>query len=231
MFEIGTTYSGSPTEVVETRELCGVMSGERRMERWMNSGKPVPLNYFTARGRLAEVMQALKLELSDRRLEDDPRLHPGRAATLVLEGRPLGCFGQLHPELAAQQDLPEATYIFELDLQRLLDAATRSNRWTPAFKPFATVPASERDLAIVVNRSIAASDLAQCMRKAGKPLLEAVTLIDRFEGEQVGEGMASQAFRLRYRGKSETLKEEQVAPVHEKIRQALVKQFSADLRS
>ena len=231
VFEIGTTYSGSPTEVVETRELCGVMSGERRMERWMNSGKPVPLNYFTARGRLAEVMQALKLELSDRRLEDDPRLHPGRAATLVLEGRPLGCFGQLHPELAAQQDLPEATYIFELDLQRLLDAATRSNRWTPAFKPFATVPASERDLAIVVNRSIAASDLAQCMRKAGKPLLEAVTLIDRFEGEQVGEGMASQAFRLRYRGKSETLKEEQVAPVHEKIRQALVKQFSADLRS
>ena len=201
------------------------------MERWTNSGKPMPLDYFAARGRLAEVMQALKLELSDRRLEDDPRLHPGRAATLVLEGRPLGCFGQLHPELAAQQDLPEATYIFEMNLQRLLDAATRSNRWVPAYKQFATVPASERDLAIVVDRSIASGDLAQCMRKAGKPLLEAVTLIDRFEGEQVGAGMASQAFRLRYRGQSETLKEEQVAPVHEKIRQALVKQFAADLRS
>ena len=231
VFEIGTTYSGSPTDVVETRQLCGVMSGERRMERWTSSGKPVPLDYFAARGRLAEVMQALKLELSDRRLEDDPRLHPGRAATLVLEGRPLGCFGQLHPELAAKQDLPEATFLFELDLQRLLDAATRSNRWTPAFKPFATVPASERDLAVVVQSTIASSDLAQCIRKAGKPLLEAVTLIDRFEGEQVGSGMASQAFRLRYRGKSETLTEDQVAPVHEKIRKALVKQFSADLRS
>ena len=231
VFEIGTTYSGTPTDVSETRVLCGVMSGERRMERWTNSGKPMPLDYFAARGRLAEVMQALKLELSDRRLEDDPRLHPGRAATLVLEGRPLGCFGQLHPELAAQQDLPEATYIFEMNLQRLLDAATRSNRWVPAYKQFATVPASERDLAIVVDRSIASGDLAQCMRKAGKPLLEAVTLIDRFEGEQVGAGMASQAFRLRYRGQSETLKEEQVAPVHEKIRQALVKQFAADLRS
>ena len=231
VFEIGTTYSGSATDVTETRQLCGVMSGERRMECWTSSGKPVPLDYFAARGRLAEVMQALKLELSDRRLENDPRLHPGRAATLVLEGRPLGCFGQLHPELAAEKDLPETTYLFELDLQRLLDAATRSNRWTPAFKPFATVPASERDLAVVVDGSIASSDLTQCIRKAGKPLLEAVTLIDRFEGEQVGEGMASQAFRLRYRGKSETLTEEQVAPVHDKIRKALVKQFSADLRS
>ena len=231
VFEIGTTYSGSPTDVVETRQLCGVMSGERRMECWTSSGKPVPLDYHSARGRLAEVMQALKLELGDRRLTDDPRLHPGRSATLILEGRPLGCFGQLHPELAAKQDLPEATYLFELDLQRLLEAATRSNRWTPAFKAFATVPASERDLAVVVERSIASSDLAQCIRKAGKPLLEAVTLIDRFEGEQLGAGMASQAFRLRYRGKAETLTEDQVAPVHDKIRKALVKQFSADLRS
>ena len=42
--------------------------------------------------------------------------------------------------------------------------------------------------------------------------------------------MASQAFRLRYRGKAETLTEDQVAPVHDKIRKALVKQFSADLK-
>ena len=73
-------------------------------------------------------MEALQLELSDRRLTDDARLHPGRAATLVLEGRPLGCFGQLHPAMAEELDLPEATYLFELDLARLLDAATRSNR-------------------------------------------------------------------------------------------------------
>ena len=58
------------------------------------------------------VMEALQLELSDRRLTDDVRLHPGRAATLVLEGRPLGCFGQLHPAMAEELDLPEATYMF-----------------------------------------------------------------------------------------------------------------------
>ena len=231
LFELGTTYSGSADAVVETRRLAGVICGERRLESWTNSGKSMPLDYHGARGRLQEVMGALKLEISDRRLSDDPRLHPGRSATLVLEGRPLGCFGQLHPEIAESQDLPEATYIFDLDLERLLEAATRANRWTPAFKPFPTVPASERDLAVVVNRSLASADLVQCIRKAGKPLLESVVLIDRFEGEQVGSEKASQAFRLRYRGKSETLTDEQVQPVHDKIRQALVKQFSAELRS
>ena len=82
----------------------------------------------------------------------------------------------------------------------------------------------------MVDRDCPASDLIQAIRKAGKPLLEQVELIDRFEADQLGVGKASQAFRLRYRGKS-TLKDEEVQPVHEKIRQALEKQFGAELRS
>ena len=231
IFELGTTYSGSSDAVEESRLLSGVICGEQRLERWTTSGKPAPPDYYAARGRLTEVMQALKLDVSDRRLTDDSRLHPGRSATLVLEGRPLGCFGQLHPELAETHDLPDATFLFELDLSRLVESATRRNRWIPAFKAFPTVPASERDLAVVVDRSLAASDLIQSIRKAGKPLLEAVTLIDRFEGDQLGENKASQAFRLRYRHQSETLTDDQVQPVHDKVRNALVKQHGAELRS
>ena len=231
VFEIGNTYSGSADAVEQHAWLAGVICGDRRLERWRSSGKTVALDYYEARGVLAEVMSALHLEISDRRLDADERLHPGRASTLVLEGRPLGCFGQLHPAMAELLDLPEATYLFELDLDRLLDAATRSNRWVPSFKPFPTVPASERDLAVVVERSSAAADLIQAIRKAGKPLLEHVELVDRFEGEQLGEDKVSQAFRLRYRGKNETLTDDQIQPVHEKVRAALSKQFKAELRS
>jgi len=93
-----------------------VICGDRRLERWSTSGKYQAPNYYEARGVLSRVMEALHLELSDRPLADDARLHPGRAATLVMEGRPLGCFGQLHPALADDLSLPESTYLFELDL-------------------------------------------------------------------------------------------------------------------
>ena len=231
IFEIGNTYSGTPEAVTQTAQLCGVICGERRLERWTTNGKPSTPTYFEARGVLTRVMQALQLDLSDRRLTDDERLHPGRASTLVLEGRPLGCFGQVHPALAESLDLPAETYLFELDLQRLVDAATRSNRWTPSYQSFPTVPASERDLAVVVAKDCLSGDLIQAIRKAGKPLLEHVELIDRFEGDQLGDALASQAFRLRYRGKKETLTDDKIQPVHEKVRQALVKQFNAELRS
>ena len=231
VFEIGNTYSGSAEAVNQTAVLGGVICGDRRLSIWRTSGKPQAPDYFQARGVLTRVMETLQLELSDRRLSDDSRLHPGRAATLILEGRPLGCFGQLHPGLAEELDLPEATYLFELDLTRLLDAATRSNRWTPSFKAYPTVPFSERDLAVVVDRSSAAADLIQAIRKAGKPLLEQVELVDRFEGAQLGDNKVSQAFRLRYRGKNETLTDDKIQPVHDKVRAALSKQFQAELRS
>ena len=231
LFEIGNVFALNGEAITQSAQLSGVICGERRLERWTTSGKPSLPDYYAARGALTRIFKALKLEVLDRPLNTDGRLHPGRSAELVLEGRPLGCFGQLHPLLAEQFDLPDETYLFDLDLQRLLDAATRTNRWTPAFKPFATVPAMERDLAVVVPRTQRSADLLQAIRKAGKPLLESVELIDRFEGGQLADDQCSQAFRIRYRGKESTLTDDQLQPVHEKVRQALAKQFKAELRS
>jgi phenylalanyl-tRNA synthetase beta chain len=228
-FEIGQVFHVNSGP--ESRHLLsGVLAGERRSERWTTSGKPKAPTYFEARGVLAGALNGLAIPIEDRVLAGHGLLHPGRAAELVVEGRAAGWFGQLHPEHAEAMDLPEATFVFELDLQALLTSATRKNRLQPSFRPFATVPASERDLAVVVPTAAKASELVQVMRKAGKPLLEHVELIDRYEGEQVGEGLCSQAFRLRYRHPDRTLTDEEVDGSHGAIRSALEKQLDAQLR-
>ncbi|MFY8148539.1 MAG: phenylalanine--tRNA ligase subunit beta [Prochlorococcaceae cyanobacterium] len=227
-FEIGTVFESDGRE---KHQLVGVISGDRRAERWSSSGKPQPPSYFEARGRLQLALEGLKLPVEDRPLTDHPLLHPGRAATVAVEGRPAGWFGQLHPEQAEALDLPEATYVFELALAPLLTAATRRNRWQPSFAPYPTVPASERDLALVVSRSTQAAELLSAIRKAGRPLLEQAELVDRYSGSQLGDDECSQAFRLRYRDPKRTLTDEQVEAAHEKVRAALEKQFGARLRA
>ena len=231
-FEIGTVFGPDGSE--RTR-LAGVLAGERRSERWTVSGKAAPMTYPQARGVLLLALEALRLQLLDRCLPPDaaPKglLHPGRSAELVLEGRSVGWFGQLHPERTAALDLPESSHGFELQLDPLLIAAVRPNRWRSTFTPFPTVPASERDLAVVVADTVAAADLLNAIRKAGRPLLEQAELLDRYADAQLGEGVCSQAFRLRYRHSSKTLTDAEVEPVHQKVRAALEKQFSARLRS
>jgi phenylalanyl-tRNA synthetase beta chain len=234
-FEIGRVFRPLADGLQERALLSGVISGERRSERWSSSGKPRHLDYYEARGLLQAGLAGLAVPLQDRPAAsgDTPAelLHPGRSAVLVIEGRPAGWFGQLHPARAAELELPDATYLFTIELEPLLTAAARPARRLPAFRPYPTVPASERDLALVVDRHVLAQDLLAAIRKAGKPLLEAADLVDRYEGAQVGVGRCSQAFRLRYRDASRTLTDPEVEATHDKVRQALAKQFGAELRS
>jgi phenylalanyl-tRNA synthetase beta chain len=234
-FEIGRVFSEAEGAIQEQALLAGVIAGERRSELWSTSGKPRSPDYYLARGVLQAGLDPLLVPVQDRPFiaGEAPAnlLHPGRCATLVVEGRPVGWFGQLHPGRAQELDLPEATFVFEIKLQGLLDAACRPARLQPAFRPYPTVPASERDLALVVEGGVTAADLLVAIRKAGKPLLEQAELIDRYVGEPVKAGFCSQAFRLRYRDASRTLTESEVEEVHDRVRQSLERQFAAELRS
>ncbi|MEB3198941.1 MAG: phenylalanine--tRNA ligase subunit beta [Synechococcaceae cyanobacterium] len=236
-FEIGRVVLPGPgQELREQTLLVGVISGERRSERWSSSGKPAAPDYWQARGLLQAGLDPLRIPLEDRAPE--PRdleplaelLHPGRRARLLVEGRPVGWFGQLHPASAADLDLPAATYLFQLPLEALTTAATRRNRWQPVFAPFPTVPASERDLALVVAEDIGAAALLSAIRKAGKPLLEHAELLDRYSGDQLPPGSCSQAFRLRYRDSGRTLTDGEVEAAHTAVQSALERQFGARLR-
>jgi phenylalanyl-tRNA synthetase beta chain len=229
-FEIGKIFRVREGQYEEEQRLSGLICGERRSERWSSSGQPRPLEYFQARGLLAQGLRELGLELQDRRCQDDPQLHPGRAAQLVLEGKVVGKFGQLHPALAADQDLPDACYLFDLALPALLSAASRSNRSCPSFSSYATVPASERDLAFVVAETTEVQSVLQSIRKTAGNLLEQVELLDRYQGQPIAAGFCSLAVRLRFRDPNNTLRDEQVEPLVEKVRANLEKSFKADLR-
>jgi len=247
-FEIGRIYLAragqeaaaiDPQTIEERLLLGGIVCGERRNELWSSSGQPRPPGYFEARGLLQAGLQGLGLALEDRlALEQGVAgappadlLHPGRSAQLIFEGRPLGWFGQLHPARARELDLPDWTYLFELPLAPLLAAAIRPRRWQPSFTPFATFPPSDRDLALVVSRSLTAAELLAAIRKAGKPLMEQAELLDRYEGAQVEEGCCSQAFRLRYRAADRTLTDGEVDAAHQKVVTTLESGFGARLRS
>ena len=240
-FEMGRVFLGGEAACEEVELLVGVLCGDRRSERWSSSGKPRPLTYWQARGVLQQALSPFRLPLEDRPPAATPDggaadglaalLHPHRRADLVLEGRPVGWFGQLHPALAEELHLPESTHLFQLSLAALRQAATRPGRWQPQFHPFPTVPAAERDLALVVARETTAAALLAAIRKAGKPLLEQVELLDRYEGEPIPDGSCSQAFRLRYRDARRTLTDTEVEATHGKVREALRRQFAAELRS
>ena len=152
---------------------------------------------------------------SDSRRAEEPFLHPGRAAELLVAGSPAGWLGEVHPTVAAGWDLPEAA-AFELDLAPLLAA---SGVGAERYRDLTTHPAVLQDLAVVVPDAVGAGEVRAAIREGGGELLAGTEVFDVYRGEQLGGGRKSLALRLEFRAPERTLTDEEVAVVRERIKE------------
>lgn len=233
-FEIGRIFWRDDDGFQETDRVVGILGGDPSQGRWVRSGKEKPMSWFEAKGVLECVFERLGIAVTYQPVADVDRFHPGRTASLSIETQALGIFGQLHPQLCQQRDLPSEVYAFELDfegLMRAIQASRQTATGFPVFQPFSTFPSSDRDLAFYAPETITVADVEAIARKVGQPLLESITLFDEYQGESVPKGQRSLAFRLVYRSGDRTLTDEDVDSAHQKVRDALVNQLRVTLRS
>lgn len=230
-FEIGRIFWSEEDGLMEADSLAGIIGGDPTVGRWVNSGKEEPMTWYEAKGILESVFQKLRITVEYQPDCRDSRLHPGRTASLWVHGDRLGTFGQIHPQLRQERGLPDAVYVFEIDLDVLLDQMNQDEILTPVLKPYSSYPASDRDIAFFAPTKVSVAEIERVMAKAAGTLLESVELFDQYLGESVPEGQRSLAFRLIYRAGDRTLTEEDIESVHQQVREALTEKFQVTLRS
>ncbi|RCJ29576.1 phenylalanine--tRNA ligase subunit beta [Nostoc minutum NIES-26] len=230
-FDMGRIFWQEEDGLQEAEAIAGIMGGDITSSKWSKGGREEPMTWFEAKGILESVFRQLGLQVEYQPDRQDERLHPGRTASLWIRGNKLGVFGQLHPQLRREKGLPDSVYVFQLDVDVLLDFLDEDELLTPAFHPYSTYPASDRDIAFFAPAKVTVAELEKAINKAGKDLLESVELFDEYRGENVPQGQRSLAFRLIYRASDRTLTDTEVEPVHNKVREALVEKFGVNLRS
>jgi phenylalanyl-tRNA synthetase beta chain len=65
------------------------------------------------------------------------------------------------------------------------------------------MPAALQDVALVVDQSVAAAEVESALKKGAGPLLESISLFDRYD--KIGDGKISLAFTLVFRATDRTL--------------------------
>ncbi len=231
-FEIERVFWQEEDKLREKDSVAGIMGGNITPEgTWINGGKGTPMTWYDAKGVLENVFANLGISVEYRPDNIQERLHPGRTAALWLQGRRLGVFGQIHPQVGQEKGLPDEVYLFELDFSLLLTVLNRDSVITPKFKSYSTYPGSARDLALFAPLDLSVTDISKVMSKTGGKLLQKVEVFDEYKGKNVPEGQRSLAFNLVYQASDRTLTDKDVDPVHQKVRDTLIKKFDVTLRS
>lgn len=225
LYEIGSVFLGQTAEGLpfEEEHLALVLTGKWTDNAWQGEKKQV--DFFVAKGIVEAVFA--KLGLTERvsyvKAAVDG-LHPGRTAHVLLDGEVVGLIGQLHPAEQKQAGVKE-TYVAELDLLSILSASTEELVYTPVPR----FPAMTRDIALELDRTMAAGEIVQIIKGAGTKLLKDVKVFDVYEGEKMAPGKKSVAFSLTYFDAERTLTDEEVVAAHNKVLKAL-EEAGAEIR-
>jgi phenylalanyl-tRNA synthetase beta chain len=202
--ELAATEAALP---YQPRHVAVVLSGERLPNGWWGAGRPADWADAIAAARTVAAAAAVKLGVVQDNLAP---WHPGRCAALTVATDDgdlvLGHAGELHPRAVGELDLPARALAMELNLDVLLEHA---NPATPA-PPISAFPPATQDVALVVDRDVAAAEVAQALREGAGDLLESIRLFDVWSGEQLGADHKSLAFALRFRAPDRTLTAEEV---------------------
>lgn len=154
-------------------------------------------------------------------------LHPGRSAALALDGRTVGCCGELDPGRAQAWGIRERIYYLELDLEGLIEGWDRHGRRHRELPRF---PAVRRDLALELAEQVDCRLVMELIRRLAGPDLEEVKLFDLYQGKQIEKGKKSMAFSLVYRAADKTLTDSEVAKIHHRVVEGIKQELQAGVR-
>lgn len=221
IFEKGLRFLPTEEGLDQTRMLAGLAYGPRTVLSW-NADKQ-DVDFYDLKGDLESFLALTKQSVSFRSAKQEA-LHPGQTAEILIDGVVVGTIGALHPRVLQELDIPKSVYVFEVNLAEVLKASVAS------FTPVSKFPEVNRDLAIVVDKTVSVLDILNNVEKQAGEHLKNLKVFDVYSGEGIDPQRKSVAFNLTFQHPSRTLNEDEINNPMASILKQLEEEFDARLR-
>ena len=237
VFELGRVFRRDATVATSDADVRGVAQpmhvaaaalGPTSRQGWQ--GRQGAVDFYDVKGDVEALLSPRQPTFEP---AEHPALHPGRSARVLLDGRPIGVIGELHPRWRQQWELPQAPILFELALDAVMQQALPQAQPVPRQQPV------ERDIAVVVPESVTHAALTQAIHAAPtEGLLRSATLFDIYRPKPGAEGQAgmashekSLAVRLVLGSTHDTLTDERIDAAVKAVLERLATELGARLRA
>jgi phenylalanyl-tRNA synthetase beta chain len=222
-FEIGKSFHGTQKEPIEVVRVAALALGTVVPEQWSVAAEEV--EFFDIKSDLVAIMQSAGADVEfEFVVSEHPALISGQSGKIVRGNETVGFAGKLHPAVARSCGLTKPAVVFELDAEIAFAAAV------PRAKEVSRFPAIRRDIAIVVDEKIPASELAQVAAAAAPHLIQQVTIFDVYQGAGIEAGLKSVALGLILQETSRTLTDDDADSAMDAAVRKLQHKYAAVLR-
>jgi phenylalanyl-tRNA synthetase beta chain len=219
VFEIGDVFAAEENRILEQTSIAFGFTADPSPQPWHDSS-------FL---RLKGDCEALLREITGRRPDISSGaglgFHPGKTASVSVEGREVGKVGGVDPRVSKAFELGGNAYFCVLDLAALREYET------PHYRAPSKYPSTYRDVALVVAIDVGAREIEGAVAAVLGDLCTDVRVFDEYRGPQVGDGRKSLAVRITLQRFDATITDEEADAAVSEVLEAARKEFGATIRA
>ena len=234
-YEFGNCYQYDETKKKEGETLAGFsedyrlgiwLAGNRVENSWAHPNEKTTV--YELKAYVENVLSRLGLNLGKLVfgvLTDD--IYSAGLSITTQSGRRLGSLGIVSKKILKAMDIDVEVYFAELSWTALMKE-TKKNKVT--YTEISKFPAVKRDLALLLDKSVAFADIEKIAGESERKLLKSVTLFDVYDGKNLPAGKKSYAVSFYLQDDNKTLNDKQIDAIMKKIQTNLEQKLGAQLR-
>jgi phenylalanyl-tRNA synthetase beta chain len=222
-FEFGKTYStAGEGQYNEANHLCLYLAGQLNENHWKEKEKASDIYYLKG---VAEALLA-NLGVSYDGFETITTNELQSGLSIGINGEKILELGRVHTGLASKFDIKQPVFFADFYWDVILKYAGKQVQ----FKEIPKYPSVERDLAMVVPKSMKYKEISERIDKLRLNKLKDVKLFDVFESEKLGKDKKSMAVNFTFLDEEKTLTDKEIDSWMSKIMTTLEKELNAEIR-
>ena len=222
LFEFGKSYHKLPSGYDEPKHLTLFTTGNRIGESWTNAQKPS--DFFLFKGYVNTILSRLGIDKTQNKPVISDVFAEGIAITLGTET--LVELGTVKKSIVKHFDIKQEVLFADFNWNAILKSLNNKIKFTEIPK----YPEVRRDLALLVDESVAFEEIYNSARQTEKSLLKDITLFDVYVGKNLPEGKKSYAVSFTIQDTSKTLTDVQIEKIMSKLQSNFETQLGAQLR-
>lgn len=231
-FEYGHVFfNNQPFKYIEKEYISGLFGATEIKRDWSN--RLVRLSWFEGKGKIENIFDNLNLIVHWKNLNSSiysEILHPYRAAEIsFLNGVSIGVFGQIHPILAKQLNLPFDIYLFEFNFEALKNQLKQNK--LPIYQHYSLYPRIIKDLSFIIKKNINFEIIKKLIYANGTKILSNIEILDQYQGKNIPDNYISLCIKLTFQSSQETLITTEIEKIMKSIELILQKEFNITSRS
>ena len=223
-FEFGKTYSTTSIgEYIESNHLCIYVTGNVTENHWKGKGEEGDIYYIKGVSEAIAKLAGSKISFNDGIA--DPYFE--NAITGQIKNESVLRMGKINAKTSSAFDIKGAVYFANFNWDVLITNASVNKI---QYKEIAKYPSVERDLALVVPKTMQYNEIKQRLTKLRLANLQEVKLFDIFENEKLGKDKKSMAINLTFLDEEKTLTDKEIDGWMNNIMTILEKDLGAEIR-